>query len=362
MLAGRGKLMHPTCGEVALPLLVPAFTSKGFDLRRHRNHLYSEIVFELEEFGRRPQRSTLVSAYDMHFGHLCQRPSASTRRDLLGEAHLRNTTIVVVDSGGYELSPSYDSSEPEWPRYQPRGGYGPAEYEQVLERLANLHPPLPMIITNFDHGARGLAIAEQVSRARTLFRKFRNVLTSFILKPWTKGGKVVTPRDMSSEDFGNLRGFDVVGITEKELGKNLMDRLKAVAVLRRGLTSAGIDAPIHIWGGLDPIMTPLFFFAGAQVFDGVSWLRYAYWKGVAIHRNCHALLSDLGVTESYAMTHAHASMTSLSFLNKLTIALEQWVDCDGKRFDMFEENVRQYLKTAFLVMKIRISEISEAAR
>ena len=55
--------------------------------------------------------------------------------------------------------------------------------------------------------------------------------------------------------------------------------------LRSQLDRAGVQAPIHIFGGLDPLYTPLYFAAGAELFDGLGWLRYAYREGVPIHRD-----------------------------------------------------------------------------
>ena len=97
---------------------------------------------------------------------------------------------------------------------------------------------------------------------------------------------------MTPIDFANLRGFNIIGVTEKDLGANLLDRLMRVAILRKGLDDVGVNAPIHLWGGLDPILTPLFFFAGAEIFDGISWLRYAYNKGIAINRECYAVVES----------------------------------------------------------------------
>ena len=48
MLARRSTILHPTAGEIELPLLVPAFSSKGFELRKTggsvRGRDYTETV------------------------------------------------------------------------------------------------------------------------------------------------------------------------------------------------------------------------------------------------------------------------------------------------------------------------------
>ena len=73
-----------------------------------------------------------------------------------------------------------------------------------------------------------------------------------------------------------LRTFDIVGVTEREIGESIHDRLVNIARLRKSLNAAEVTIPIHVFGGLDPLLTPLYFAAGAEIFDGLGWLRYAY--------------------------------------------------------------------------------------
>ena len=60
------------------------------------------------------------------------------------------------------------------------------------------------------------------------------------------------------------------------MGKSMKERLIFLSELRDCLTKENIYTPIHIFGGLEPLMTPLYFMAGADIFDGLSWLRYAF--------------------------------------------------------------------------------------
>lgn len=90
-----------------------------------------------------------------------------------------------------------------------------------------------------------------------------------------------------------LAAFAIVGVTDSELGRTLLDRIVGVMQLRDVLTRAGLDLPIHVFGALDPLFVPLYFAAGADVFDGLTWLRFAYWHGQTIHREQGALLSGM---------------------------------------------------------------------
>jgi len=186
-------------------------------------------------------------------------------------------------------------------------------------------------------------------------------MTDFIIKPWTPDSQIVDPARMSDADFANLRDFDIIGVTEKELGRDIFDRIKHIARLRKGLDNANINSPIQVWGGLDPIMTPLLFFAGAAIFVGVSWLRYAYRDGIAINREIYGIVSDMGVTSSRQLNHSYVSFKNLIFLNNLTISLQQWVDFEGKNFDMFQPYIKEYLKAAYETMVSKIDSLKGEA-
>jgi hypothetical protein len=347
--------VHPTAGEIELPLLVPAFSSKGFELRKAGEgpkHDYTETVYELDTFGKFPSEAVLVSAYDLHFRHFEDVPDLPAGEPT---AYLRNTRLVFVDSGGYELVPDFDTTETRTFAYRPKKGFGRNEYEGVLRSLEKFEEPLPLVIANFDYGTRRKPLTDQIEAARDLFREYGGCLTNFILKPWKKTGTVVEPKELSDTGYANLRGFDIIGVTEKELGSDTLDRLRRVARLRKGLDDAGVTAPIHVWGGLDPVMTPLYFFAGAEIFDGVSWLRYAFRNGVAINREVHSILTrEMGISASKKLNHAYASMSNLNFLKNLSISLQQWLDFEATNFDMFHPDVAGYLEKAYGVMKTRI--------
>jgi hypothetical protein len=297
--------------------------------------------------GKQSQRSVLLSAYDIHFGHF-RAPDLSPQAPLV---YLNNVGIAFIDSGGYELAPEYDSTEPRRFSREPER-FSVADYHAVLDRLVEKGAPGPLVIANYDHRRKRTSLEQQVREARATFTRYRSFASDFILKPWK--GKYVDPVDLSDSDIASLRGFDVLGVTEKELGKDLIDRLKRIALLRQKLDSQNLKAPIHVWGGLEPLSSPLYFFAGAQIFDGVSWLRYAYRNGLAIVRDTYCILRDIGVGASNAMNQLYASLDNLTTLENMTVALQQWVDLDGEDFSMFAADVRKPLADAYQVMRARI--------
>ncbi len=354
MILCRRSITHPIAGKIELPMLIPAFSSKGFNFITKKKKCFSELAYALEEYTRHPIQNLLVSAYDLHFDHFIA-PDLPVKKV---EYYLRNTQIVFLDSGGYELSTDFDSTEIKTFIYQPKDGFGRQEYENYLHHLIKNKNTLHFVISNFDHDSNGQLLENQVKQARKLFNKYPNCLNDFIIKPWTKDSKIVDPLKMSNFDFASLKGFNIIGITEKELGLNVFDRIKRIAYLRKGLNEAGISSPIHIWGGLDPLITPLFFFAGAEIFDGISWLRYAYRNGISINKNNYSILKpEIGISSPFKLNETLSGFDNLRFLDNLTISLQQWIDFEGKNFDMFDPHIKDYLNQAFTTMKTKMDFI-----
>ena len=358
MLARRSQLTLPDGTPCELPLLVPSFSSKGFGLSRtsrRSKRLISNATVDLEEFARTPCQAVLISAYDLHFRYF---DGASGRRSAL--ELLDKSRVIFLDSGGYELAPGFDSSEPKSPEYSPRTGYGLHEYLKILTGIKNDPAHRSFVVSNFDRGTAGKPLAKQIESARRIFQKVDQQLSSFILKPWMKSQVFIEPEQLSPKDLKSMSGFDIIGVTEKELGSNLLERLKRIAQLRRGLDSVENGAPIHVWGGLDPLMSPLYFFAGAQVFDGISWLRYAYTDGMAVNREAFpALSNEYGIGTNRDVCRQVISLRNRSVLDGLASALRKWVDGGGIDFSMFEERVRERLKRAYETMVTEIGELKE---
>lgn len=338
--------------------MVPAFSSKGFGFytrkkNHNENHVYSEIAFALQEFTRYPVNSLLVSAYDLHFGHF----DYSEKQEREVTECLSKSRIVFIDSGGYELSSDFDLREVKTFIYSPRDeAYGKQEYRAVLDDITQSEKGLHTIVSNFDHESKHAPLKDQIMQARDLFSNYKNSLKDFLIKPWTSTSTQVDPNTLSENDIGDLGGFDIIGVTEKELGKNPLERFKRVAVLRKKLDEANISAPIHVWGGLDPIFSPLYYFVGAEIFDGISWLRYAYRNGVAINRDCYSFLEPkLGIEASQQLNFGVSGQDNLAFLSNLTTALQRWANSPGTDFDMFEQPVRDSFKNAYETLKAKIT-------
>ncbi|MGE3108821.1 MAG: hypothetical protein AB7O77_10800 [Phycisphaerales bacterium] len=264
---------------------------------------------------------------------------------------------MYVDSGGYELAPIGDSAEP-----RPTGpgvkSFSKAMYLRVLNKLDADSTLAPLIITNSDYETRNFGLRRQAEEARRLFERFPRHAKSFLMKP--KSRRDIDPTQLPQSHLQTLRGFDVVGVTADDLGRDLLVRLARLATLRRQLDEAGVNAPLHVWGGLDPLVTPLYFFAGADIFDGVSWLRYAFRDGCAISRAGYQVLSaNVGVHTTHSLVRATMTLENRLSLDRMAITLQQWRDGGGKSFDMFAEPVRDALARTYAAMQTSIDELKE---
>ncbi len=165
---------------------------------------------------------------------------------------------------------------------------------------------------------------KQRETAQQFKAKHPHVKVDFLLKPPADQLCIEPPR--ITPDAPDMRIFDVIGVTEKELGDTLLDRLVCLARLRSVLDDSGGDAvPIHVFGSLDPLLTPLYFMAGAEIFDGLSWLRYAYHDGVAVHPEELAVL--LGQVQAHQVRrNAQRYISNLQELGRLKGRLERWAN------------------------------------
>jgi hypothetical protein len=269
-LAQRRSLkLHGT--EVArTPLLVPSFSSKGFP------DVNEIIRFSADVF----DGPMLVSAYDLHYD-LIKPPFSSA-------------DLLFLDSGGYEASKDADLSD-----------YGDKEHvtkkwtqEKHEATLKKWKPNVPSVIISYDHPEERLKIPAQIARAKKMAPGRTDVMREILIKP-ESSGQALIPIKTLLKHAGQLEHFDAIGVTEKEIGNSVMSRMQNIARLRRALDKAKIDAPIHVFGSLDTVTTPLYFVAGADIFDGLTWLRFAFHEGQTLYKQNYGAL-HLGV-----QTRAH---------------------------------------------------------
>jgi hypothetical protein len=148
-------------------------------------------------------------------------------------------------------------------------------------------------LISYDHPKERLPLGEQIERAKSLAPGRTGVGREILLKPETESQRFLQVDSLLlPKNIRALGDFDVIGVTEKEVGSSLLGRMHSIARLRRGMDSVGLEqTPIHVFGSLDTISTPLYFLAGADIFDGLTWLRYAFHEGMTLYRHNYAALS-----------------------------------------------------------------------
>ena len=276
MLCRTSTIRHKD-SDVSLttPLLIPSFSSKGF--ARSKTDGKSEIGKILATASEFLTETFLISAYDIFYKHLPNPSDLSCTPEM-----------IFVDSGGYETSTDCDYSSVIDPVSNPE----PWTTEHLESVFDNWPDHVPAIFVSFDHPDDQKTFAAQVADARRLFRGRRQQLTLLLLKPETKT-QTTLDRTINSAvaNTSELGSFDIIGLTEKELGRTMIDRMSQIAKLRRAMDEAGVKAPLHIFGALDPLSVCLYYISGAEIFDGLSWLRYGYRDGLCIYTH------NLGVVD-----------------------------------------------------------------
>lgn len=313
----RSRQLHFGSLTFSGPLLIPSISSKGFP---RNNDGISESSDVLEFAHQNLTDAVLISAYDLHHGRLRDADK------LLGPDHSQTVfatpKLLVVDSGGYELNPrAWEAGTLDRDSYT-ADPYSYNDYETVVDKLPD---DRELLVVSYDNPADPRSpFGEQRERAQAFFGRRPHLRSDFLLKPIDDRG-IIDVAALTPE-ARHLRVFDVIGVTESELGDDLLGRLKQLARLRSLLDSNGCgDKPIHVFGSLDPVWTPLYFMAGAEIFDGLSWLRYAYHNGLSIHRDELAVLtSELQASES--QRHHVRFISNLAELRKLKDSLVRWAD------------------------------------
>ena len=306
LIARTRVVAHKSGLRLVTPMLVPSFSSKGFGLRelrkpRGKRRLVSELAPVLDFIAPSLTGSVLFSAYDLYYKLI---PNAFD--------HLEKADVVFMDSGGYEVSEHYDESQVYRPPYRHRK-WSQERLDRIIDRVpAHLH----LVIVSYD--SRG-NLKRQASAASRMFRRHPRHVHDFLIKPGSRSRSEVNVEEIALH-ASTLADFDIIGVAEKELGNSLLNRLHNVSKIRIALDSAGVEGPIHVFGSLDPLTVPLYFAAGAEILDGLSWLRFYYHEGLALYLDYASVLSR-GVQARWDNVRGYALGENLACLQRLELDL-----------------------------------------
>jgi hypothetical protein len=172
--------------------------------------------------------------------------------------------------------------------------------------LGNWRSKWPTIAVTYDSPTQFQRFGEQVKAAKEFKINHPNLLWELLLKPETREDKFIRLEKVIKH-VHHLREFAVVGMTEKEIDDSLFGAMKKIARLRAAMDAADVRTPIHIFGSLDPLTSVLYFIAGAEIFDGLTWLRFGYHEGRTMYAQNYAAIHDSegirrkNTTQSYEM-------------------------------------------------------------
>lgn len=325
MFCRTSKLVHPTFGtSLHTPVLVPSFSSKAFGFSRGGQPEILQVLDASREF---ITKTCLISAYDVYYEYIPAPEDLGITVD-----------IMFLDSGGYEVSEAQDLSAVKKPVHKP------LEWDsEKLETVVNKWPKeVPAVFVSYDHSKEKKPLTEQLRDAKEFLQRHQGHLHSFLLKPQTMEEQTLElVLQMLPEHVRELTGFHILGVTEKELGNSILERMVRIGELRQVLDTAGLFIPIHVFGSLDPLSVILYFVAGAEIFDGLTWVRFAYNKDQCIYVQNNAALTygiEVGGNELQVRTIAD----NLRYLEQLERSLRRFGETkDWNQLTIHEEFVRQ---------------------
>jgi len=205
-----------------------------------------------------PQQTILVSAYDYFL--LKQQKEI----DAVFIKKCFKDKFLFLDSGGYELQFSEDKK------------WNPATYAEVLNEL---NPDFYVGYDRIPSYSKISNTKEDIKISceflgRSNSNKERVLLFHFSLKN-TPIDEIDTVIQIIQD---NQHIIDVIGFPERELGPNIIQACIFIKRLRHKLDENKIFKPIHIFGCSDPKSIILFVLSGADLFDGLGWIKYAFSK------------------------------------------------------------------------------------
>lgn len=263
MLARQTKIYKGDQTIAETPLLLPSFSSKGFPEA-------AKIMKLMAEFITSP---ILISAYDIYYKTVPQKITFSE--------------LIFLDSGGYEARYEHDLSETYGRVHRPM----PWNRRFHGKVLKNWSSKWPTVAVTYDSPMQFQKLGSQIKAAIEFKVKYPNYLWELLLKPETKKDTFIN-LESAMRHVRRFREFVAIGMTEKEIDDSLFGTMEKIARLRAAMDAVDVHAPIHIFGSLDPLTSVLYFIAGAEIFDGLTWLRFGYHEGYTLYSQNYAAIHD----------------------------------------------------------------------
>lgn len=309
------EIKHPLGLSIQTPLLVPSFSSKGFETSGKNSELHYYLNLSTPFI----TESLLISAYDYKY------------KFIPNKKRLKFAGFIFIDSGGYETSTFRDFSEIKKMPVKSKK-WNENLHNETINEWANDDN---IIIISYDSDKKRKSFIDQINTAKEFFKRHSNHMSDFLIKPETKDEQTIN-FDRLIKNIKHLKSFNIIGLTEKEAGDSMITRMKNILRLRTALDEAKIESPIHIFGCLDPISCLMYYVAGAEIFDGLTWLRYSYYKSIAIYtRNFNILNEELGIDTKNEQVLASSITKNIYFLYRFKYKMIDFYKM--KNFNVFKD-------------------------
>ena len=278
--------------DYELPLFVPSFSSKGNVLLPALNNTYISDNYDLlKKLDMRVFETYLVSAYDIYYGYMPKDPE-----------ELPETRFLFVDSGGYEINDSFEINEKNKFNYH----VNPWDKEKMIDVYDRIASSIKfqnstLILSGFDN--TNITISEQIANIHSMQERYPTAIVNYLLRITDNMNAVIS--GICNTQF--LEEIKVIGLTEKELGYTVQDKVRNLIAIKEALNNEGWTGRIHIFGGLDPVLTKLYFFSGADIFDGLSWQRMRYCDLSTLFHPSHYQISLSEEENKFRMMAANIS-------------------------------------------------------
>lgn len=326
MLAKKRKLYLKGNPVARTPLLVPSFSSKTV----HQIKNFPKLIKLMAEV---ITGAILISAYDIYYQYI--------------KLPITFPELIFIDSGGYECTRDVEFSSLEHPDYKPK------EWDENIHRsvIDNWHSEIPTVVISYDHPERRISLKEQIANANVLFANRDEIIKGIIIKPETKSQYYIQLNSVI-DNIRLLSNFDIIGFAEKELGNSIFRRMVNIGLIRKALQEAELGCSIQIFGSLDPVTTPLYFLAGADIFDGLTWLRFSFFRGLTAYKaSSGALQYDIKVRDS--LVEGRIMFANWYELEKLSSNMIKFLETGD--FESFENHI-DFFKNSYELLTEELKE------
>lgn len=278
------------------PLLVPSFSSRGCpDLRNQYNRLAPYLD------------CCLVSAYDLGNGLLSLAEDAMPR-------------LLFIDSGGYETKEvcaqnlsddaNSESVQRRWTT------------SRLQTTVSNVPPVEALVVVNLELEGPATISDQLAAGADYFYQSPHAAAKDFLLKPDDRCSSHVEADALLPFLPAIMSFADILGITDKELGSTMQQRCTNLIGLRRALDAVCSGFPIHVFGALDPLTVCIYALCGADVFDGLSWLRFDFAEGATRHI-AQSMFEETYWELAESDVQLAIARSNIRFLNRLQAELRQ---------------------------------------